>query len=329
MSLTIYWSPEVLTSGDRLRSESERGRLLERRDLNAMPNNGEPGAGVSSRQVFARAGRSAVVVSFFAIAAAPCAIGVAAADDVAPVVSPDRIEDVPSTRADPFPEFDNFAWRAFVALNWPSLTDPAHRGVPDPARTLGDTGPRVWETFKARYELFQVGQDGRPVAPPPWATYDAVNPCGADVDGSAKTLATFDPFMDFNQAAFSPAVAANPLVAQNRTYTRYEVRLNEPEYSALAQSRWSLGQDLPDPAHPARLPAGSIAVKAAWRLLTAADTPMVRALGDEFIRTKVLPQTQLKRLIKPEEIADAICFMITNAAVSGELWADAGWRPAT
>jgi NAD(P)-dependent dehydrogenase (short-subunit alcohol dehydrogenase family) len=58
------------------------------------------------------------------------------------------------------------------------------------------------------------------------------------------------------------------------------------------------------------------------------DTPMVRALGDEYIRTKVLPQTQLKRLIKPEEIADAICFMLTNAAVSGELWADAGWRPA-
>jgi len=58
------------------------------------------------------------------------------------------------------------------------------------------------------------------------------------------------------------------------------------------------------------------------------DTPMVRALGDEYIRTKVLPQTQLKRLIRPEEIADAICFMLTNAAVSGELWADAGWRPA-
>ena len=60
------------------------------------------------------------------------------------------------------------------------------------------------------------------------------------------------------------------------------------------------------------------------------DTPMVRALGEEFIRTKVLPQTQLKlkRLIKPEEIADAICFMVTNAAVSRELWPDAGCRPA-
>src|SRR5688500_20125831 len=66
-------------------------------------------------------------------------------------------------------------------------------------------GPRVWETFKARYELFQVGADGRPIAPQPWPTYDAVNPCGADVDGGAKTLATFDPFMDFNQS-FMPEI---------------------------------------------------------------------------------------------------------------------------
>jgi 3-oxoacyl-[acyl-carrier protein] reductase len=59
------------------------------------------------------------------------------------------------------------------------------------------------------------------------------------------------------------------------------------------------------------------------------DTPMVRALGENYIRDKILPQTQLRRLIEPKEIADAICFMLTNAAMSGELWADAGWRPAS
>lgn len=58
------------------------------------------------------------------------------------------------------------------------------------------------------------------------------------------------------------------------------------------------------------------------------DTPMVRALGDEFIEKYILPDTQLGRLIRPEEIADAICFMIANSAVSGELWADAGWHPS-
>lgn len=57
------------------------------------------------------------------------------------------------------------------------------------------------------------------------------------------------------------------------------------------------------------------------------DTPMVRALGEEYIQKYILPSTQLRRLIRPEEIANAICFMIANSAVSGELWADAGWHP--
>ena len=58
------------------------------------------------------------------------------------------------------------------------------------------------------------------------------------------------------------------------------------------------------------------------------DTPMVRALGDKYIEENILKYTQLGRLIQPEEIADAICFMISNSAVSGELWADAGWHPS-
>jgi NAD(P)-dependent dehydrogenase (short-subunit alcohol dehydrogenase family) len=58
------------------------------------------------------------------------------------------------------------------------------------------------------------------------------------------------------------------------------------------------------------------------------DTPILSALGDEYLQKHVLPETQLGRLIRPEEIADAICFMISNQAVSGELWADAGWHPA-
>jgi 3-oxoacyl-[acyl-carrier protein] reductase len=58
------------------------------------------------------------------------------------------------------------------------------------------------------------------------------------------------------------------------------------------------------------------------------DTPMVRALGQDYIEKHILPATQLRRLIRPEEIANAICFMIANSAVSHELWCDAGWHPA-
>ncbi|UCE31218.1 MAG: SDR family oxidoreductase [Burkholderiales bacterium] len=56
------------------------------------------------------------------------------------------------------------------------------------------------------------------------------------------------------------------------------------------------------------------------------DTPMVRALGADFVAKNILPYTQLGRLIQPDEIADAICFMLANSAVSGELWVDAGWH---
>ena len=57
------------------------------------------------------------------------------------------------------------------------------------------------------------------------------------------------------------------------------------------------------------------------------DTPMVRSVGESVIQDNVLPHTQLRRLIQPEEIADAICSMISNDVVSGPLWADAGWHP--
>lgn len=56
------------------------------------------------------------------------------------------------------------------------------------------------------------------------------------------------------------------------------------------------------------------------------DTPMVRAMGMDYVSKNILPYTQLGRLIRPEEIADAICFMLANSAVSGNLWVDAGWH---
>jgi len=57
-------------------------------------------------------------------------------------------------------------------------------------------------------------------------------------------------------------------------------------------------------------------------------TPMVRAIPEEIVNERIIPHTQLRRLIEPEEIADGICFMITNPAMSGALWVDAGWHPA-
>jgi 3-oxoacyl-[acyl-carrier protein] reductase len=58
------------------------------------------------------------------------------------------------------------------------------------------------------------------------------------------------------------------------------------------------------------------------------DTPMVRGLPAEYVEKHILPHTQLGRLIRPEEVARAVCFMISDSAVGGQLWCDAGWHPS-
>jgi NAD(P)-dependent dehydrogenase (short-subunit alcohol dehydrogenase family) len=58
------------------------------------------------------------------------------------------------------------------------------------------------------------------------------------------------------------------------------------------------------------------------------NTPMVQKMGQELIEKLVLPNTQLKRLVATDEVADAICFMVENPAVNREVWVDAGWHVA-
>jgi hypothetical protein len=203
--------------------------------------------------------------------------GLAGERDVVPIVSPDLIGDVAPIGGDSFPVVDNFAWRAFIALNWPSQLDAAHRGVPDRAKSLRDAGKRVWETFKSDYELFQIEEGGDRVAPTPWASYDGRNPCGPGVENREKTIASFASFANFNQPSFTAGAPANPLVAQNGAYTRYEIHFDEAEFSTFAAKGWIEGRNLPDESHPAHFPVGSIAVKAAWRPLTSRDTPETRA----------------------------------------------------
>lgn len=47
------------------------------------------------------------------------------------------------------------------------------------------------------------------------------------------------------------------------------------------------------------------------------DTPLVRALGEKYIDEYILPGTQVRRLILPREMADAICLMISKATGDG------------
>jgi hypothetical protein len=211
------------------------------------------------------------------------AAGTAAAQVSPPIVSPDRLPDVPPTTGDPFPFFDNYSWRSFIALNWPAMTGPANRGQPDRTKAFGDTsGPRVWMTWKSRYEIFQP--EG--AIPKPWASYDGQNPCGQGFANNVVTLSSFSAFGDFNQANFNFKLA-NPLVAQNHTYVRYEVRVNQPEFDSIVGNTWYIASKLPTSTTAVPFNNGSTEIKAAWRILTDKDTPANRS------RYYVVPNAQV------------------------------------
>src|SRR5215471_1610778 len=77
----------------------------------------------------------------------------------------------------PIAFFDDFSWRSFIAMVWP--VQQGMRGVPDTSKGIGPvSGPLVFETFKADWEVFQPSPDDNPPpAPAPWESYAGQNPC--------------------------------------------------------------------------------------------------------------------------------------------------------
>lgn len=54
------------------------------------------------------------------------------------------------------------------------------------------------------------------------------------------------------------------------------------------------------------------------------NTPMMEQLPAGLFDDHIKPLIPLGRMIEPCEIADAVCLLIENPAISGQLWADAG-----
>ena len=159
----------------------------------------------------------------------------------------------------PIDFFDTYSWRIFIALNWPAAA--GQRGVADTTKTIADTSAlRVWESWKSVEETYLP----KGAKPADWTGPDlsrAVCKNLGDMPASiTKILA------DFNQGDLS-GNAVGPLIAQNRTYVRYEIRLNRLEYDAIRDRELYLRDKLPADAtaQMAPLPNGSIDVKAAWR----------------------------------------------------------------
>ncbi|HEX8412188.1 MAG TPA: hypothetical protein VF883_25285 [Thermoanaerobaculia bacterium] len=195
--------------------------------------------------------------------------------------------------------FDTFSWQSFIALNWPAAIDSATqlpiRGLADPSSgvSIGSPGTRVWETYKADWETFRGG-----AVPTPWPSYDVSGPAGP-CSGSTKNAAsgagrvlTMPTKMDdvvqgFNEAFAGPLIAQYPAgtPAQSQ-YARYEIRLNQSQYTQILQNGWYLTKNLPVAPNVVNFdstptaagspgsPYGAIEIKAAWKeIVNQAEAP--------------------------------------------------------
>jgi hypothetical protein len=160
--------------------------------------------------------------------------------------------------------FNEFAWQEFIYLNWPAQ-DGKH-GEPDSNKKLGDQSDFVvWQSWKSLHELFPANADANP--PSAWDDSEQAT------DARRKSSPGQITLKEVNQ--FGPGgVPKGPLIAQNGTYVRYEIRVNRVAYEFIRTNKYYLKKNLPhDPTGKGRVefPSGSIIVKAAWMELTDRD----------------------------------------------------------
>jgi hypothetical protein len=222
-----------------------------------------------------------IAVLFFAFTLAASAAGIPCPDrPVQTISSPEMPRDVciPDGFKDvPVVYFDDYSWRAFLAVVWPAAS--GHRGAPDPRKSAGDPGPRVFETFKSLWEVFH--EDGSPPAPG-FQSYDAAahNACKVTPQFGDLVLASFSGIDDIGQAAAGEL--SGPLVAQNGRYVRYQTLYNQVAFDFIVRNRYYLRANLPAvpsprPRNPViDFPVGSVVIKAAWLDMAGFPADQVR-----------------------------------------------------
>jgi hypothetical protein len=202
-----------------------------------------------------------------------------------------------------------FAWQEFFALNWPAVAQTAQvgtRGVADGARPFGDptyAGPLVWETYRSKVEIFPGNG-----APPGYAQ-TAASAYGFDaapaynylrsVPPCSGQLAEPPPFVNLDEVTqigldtmYAGIVPAAPTGTNSDPQRiRFLAKANRDQYAYIAANGyWNHGgnyyaavntftnaiktNQVPPPNAPVPpifFPAGTVEVKAGWRMLAPSE----------------------------------------------------------
>ena len=149
----------------------------------------------------------------------------------------------------PIAFFDDFSWRSFIAMVWP--VQQGQRGVPDTGQSIGPvSGPLVFETLKADWEVFQPSaRRNQPAARSVCleqlcgSESSAPNFGASNVGFGDMVLASFSKYGNLGEAGFGNLVG--PLPTQYGTYTRYFTAFNQTEFQQILGQNLYLRSNLP------------------------------------------------------------------------------------
>ena len=151
--------------------------------------------------------------------------------------------------------FDTYSWGMFVALNWPAAKD--QRGQPDCLKSIGASGPVVWQTYKDVDEIFLP---------------NAKNP------GSWNSSLDSETLTNINVAALKNTSIVNAvdqavggwLIDQSGSPTYYEISANEISYNYIVDNQF-YNADIVSKANDIAFPVNATEIKASWRILDSQD----------------------------------------------------------
>ncbi len=185
------------------------------------------------------------------------------------------------------PGADCAMWQTFIYLNWPAKS--GQRGIPDTSALFGAAGTTVWESFLTEEQVFLPNG----AQPQPWNNQVVNATLPKEV---ASEVATGSMRMLTRTAKVSPTVAklqatlkarkspnipldeitqadGNILYDQQKNPVYYDVAMNKTQYDYITQNSLYNATTQATFAKTTNiiLPSGSIEVKAAWKVLTAAE----------------------------------------------------------
>lgn len=168
--------------------------------------------------------------------------------------------------------FEDFAWRSFVALSWPTGPD----GTPDSTVTIGAGGdaPTVWEDYKEAGEIFLPGG----ATPSPWGQRGALPPACRSLGGGPGPVVSMTSKVSALVAQFVEPFAG-PVVAQDSSFARYAIHVNRAAFDFIVGDTLYRRDVQRRRTTPIRFPGGisstdsvgAVVVKSAWKVLGPQD----------------------------------------------------------